>query len=142
MKFAHFSHVWNKPGMSPHQRYEELWRELALCDDLGYDFAFCVEHHFQPHESWMSAPALYAVGGGARTRRLLEGDRDHLARYSDPYIDLLVRYLCDVQEEEDGASADEDPMVEVEVFLMLEETTPDFVELPAVPKSLYAAPCP
>ena len=29
MKFAHFSHIWNKPGMTPHQRYEELWRELA-----------------------------------------------------------------------------------------------------------------
>jgi len=28
MKFAHFSHIWNKPGMSPHQRYEQLWREL------------------------------------------------------------------------------------------------------------------
>ena len=26
MKFAHFSHVWGKPGMTPHQRYEELWR--------------------------------------------------------------------------------------------------------------------
>ena len=28
MKFAHFSHIWAKPGMTPHQRYEELWREL------------------------------------------------------------------------------------------------------------------
>jgi len=30
MKFAHFSHIWGKPGMTPHRRYEELWRELAL----------------------------------------------------------------------------------------------------------------
>jgi len=30
MKFAHFSHIWAKPGMTPHQRYEELWRELQL----------------------------------------------------------------------------------------------------------------
>ena len=29
MKFAHFSHIWAKPGMTPHQRYEQLWRELA-----------------------------------------------------------------------------------------------------------------
>jgi hypothetical protein len=28
MKFAHFSHIWAKSGMTPHQRYEELWRVL------------------------------------------------------------------------------------------------------------------
>ena len=48
MKFAHFSHIWAKPGMTPHQRYEELWRELQLCDELGFDYGFCVEHHFRP----------------------------------------------------------------------------------------------
>jgi hypothetical protein len=42
MKFAHFSHIWAKPGMTPHQRYEELWRELQLCDELGFDYGFCV----------------------------------------------------------------------------------------------------
>ena len=67
MKFAHFSHIWAKPGMTPHQRYEQLWRELALCDELGFDQSFCVEHHFRPDESWMSSPSLYAVGAGART---------------------------------------------------------------------------
>src|SRR5580704_15068528 len=70
MKFAHFSHIWAKPGMTPHQRYEQLWRELALCDALGFDYSFCVEHHFRPDESWMSPPSLYAVGAGARTKRL------------------------------------------------------------------------
>jgi hypothetical protein len=40
MKFAHFSHIWAKPGMTPHQRYEELWRELQLCDEIGFDYAF------------------------------------------------------------------------------------------------------
>lgn len=73
MKFAHFSHIWNKPGMTPHQRYEELWRELELCDGLGFDYSFCVEHHFRPDESWMSSPALYAVGAGARTKRMRIG---------------------------------------------------------------------
>ena len=73
MKFAHFSHVWGKPNMTAHERYEQLWRELALCDDLGFDYSFCVEHHFRPDESWMSSPALYAVAGGARTKRLRVG---------------------------------------------------------------------
>ena len=40
MKFAHFSHVWAKPGMTPQQRYEELWRELKVCDEVGFDHAF------------------------------------------------------------------------------------------------------
>ena len=57
MKFAHFAHVWGKPGMTPNQRYEQLWRELQLCDELGFDYGFCVEHHFRPDESWMSADA-------------------------------------------------------------------------------------
>jgi hypothetical protein len=48
MKFAHFSHVWNKPGMAPAQRYEQLWRELALAEECRFDFGFCVEHHFNP----------------------------------------------------------------------------------------------
>jgi alkanesulfonate monooxygenase SsuD/methylene tetrahydromethanopterin reductase-like flavin-dependent oxidoreductase (luciferase family) len=73
MKFAHFSHVWGKPGMSPHQRYEQLWRELELCDALGFDYSFCVEHHFRPDESWMSSPSLYVVGGGQRTKRMRVG---------------------------------------------------------------------
>jgi len=73
MKFAHFAHVWTKPGMTPHDRYEQLWRELALCDELGFDYGFCVEHHFTPHESWMSAPSLYTVGAGARTKTMRLG---------------------------------------------------------------------
>ena len=33
MKFAHFSHVWNKPGMTSSERYHQLWRVLIyqLC---------------------------------------------------------------------------------------------------------------
>src|SRR5271166_5604193 len=51
MKFANFSHIWAKRGMTPHQRYEELWRELQLCDELGFDYGFCVEHHFRRGQS-------------------------------------------------------------------------------------------
>jgi Luciferase-like monooxygenase len=84
MKFAHFSHIWAKPGMTPHQRYEELWRELQLCDELGFDFGFCVEHHFRPDESWMSSPSLYAVGAGARTRRLRVGPMGYIVPLYHP----------------------------------------------------------
>jgi alkanesulfonate monooxygenase SsuD/methylene tetrahydromethanopterin reductase-like flavin-dependent oxidoreductase (luciferase family) len=84
MKFAHFSHVWAKPGMTPHERYEELWRELALCDETGFDYAFCVEHHFRPDESWMSSPSLYAVGAGARTKRLRIGPMGYIVPLYHP----------------------------------------------------------
>jgi alkanesulfonate monooxygenase SsuD/methylene tetrahydromethanopterin reductase-like flavin-dependent oxidoreductase (luciferase family) len=84
MRFAHFSHIWNKPGMTPHQRYEELWRELELCDALGFDFSFCVEHHFRPDESWMSSPSLYAVGAGARTKRMRVGPMGYIVPLYHP----------------------------------------------------------
>ena len=84
MKFSHFSHIWAKPGMTPHQRYEQLWRELAVCDEVGFDHAFCVEHHFRPDESWMSSPSLYAVGAGARTKRLRIGPMGYIVPLYHP----------------------------------------------------------
>lgn len=84
MKFAHFAHVWGKPGMTPHQRYEQLWRELKLCDELGFDFGFCVEHHFRPDESWMSAPSLYCVAAAARTRNIRVGAMGYIVPLYEP----------------------------------------------------------
>jgi len=84
MKFAHFSHIWAKPGMTPHERYEQLWRELELCDAVGFDHSFCVEHHFRPDESWMSSPSLYAVGAGARTKRMRIGPMGYIVPLYHP----------------------------------------------------------
>jgi alkanesulfonate monooxygenase SsuD/methylene tetrahydromethanopterin reductase-like flavin-dependent oxidoreductase (luciferase family) len=84
MKFAHFAHVWGKTGMTPAERYGQLWRELMLCDELGFDYGFCVEHHFRPDESWMSAPSLYSVGGGARTQRIRLGGMGHIVPLHNP----------------------------------------------------------
>lgn len=84
MRFAHFAHVWGKPGMSPQQRYEQLWRELTLCDELGFDWGFSVEHHFTPLESWMSSPNLYAAAAGARTKQLRLGAMGHVVPLHHP----------------------------------------------------------
>jgi alkanesulfonate monooxygenase SsuD/methylene tetrahydromethanopterin reductase-like flavin-dependent oxidoreductase (luciferase family) len=84
MKFAHFSHIWCKPEITPHQRYEELWGELQLCDELGFDYSFCVEHHFRPDESWISSPSLYAVGAGARTKRMRIGPMGYIVPLYHP----------------------------------------------------------
>ena len=69
MRFAHFSHVWAKAGMTPHQRYEQLWRELALCDELGFDYGFSVEHHFTRRESWMSSPNSLTAASSLKAPR-------------------------------------------------------------------------
>ena len=84
MKFAHFAHVWSKHGQTPADRYAQLWRELQLCDELGFDFGFCVEHHFQPEESLMSAPGLYTVGAGARTKNIRLGGMGHIVPLHQP----------------------------------------------------------
>jgi len=84
VKFAHFSHVWGKRGMTPTQRYEQLWRELQLCDELGFEYGFCVEHHFRPHESWMSAPNIYATAAAARTKKIRLGAMGHIVPLHHP----------------------------------------------------------
>jgi alkanesulfonate monooxygenase SsuD/methylene tetrahydromethanopterin reductase-like flavin-dependent oxidoreductase (luciferase family) len=84
MKFAHFAHVWGKSGMSPADRYRQLWRELELCDALGFDYGFVVEHHFWAHESWMSAPNVYAAAAAARTKRMRFGAMGYIVPLHHP----------------------------------------------------------
>jgi alkanesulfonate monooxygenase SsuD/methylene tetrahydromethanopterin reductase-like flavin-dependent oxidoreductase (luciferase family) len=84
MKFAHFSHVWNKPGMTAAERYEQLWRELAACDEIGFDSCFAVEHHFNPNESWMPSPSIYCAAAAARTGRMRVGAMGYVAPLYDP----------------------------------------------------------
>ncbi len=84
MKFAHFSHVWNKPGMNAAERYAQLWRELALSDELGFDYGFCVEHHFNPNESWMPSPSIYCAAAATHTRRLRVGTMGNVVPLYDP----------------------------------------------------------
>ena len=84
MKFAHFSHIWAKPGMTPHAALRAALARAALCDELGFDHSFCVEHHFRPDESWMSSPSLYAVGAGARTKRLRIGPMGYIVPLYHP----------------------------------------------------------
>jgi alkanesulfonate monooxygenase SsuD/methylene tetrahydromethanopterin reductase-like flavin-dependent oxidoreductase (luciferase family) len=100
MKFGHFAHVWGKPGMTPHQRYEQLWRELMLADRLGFDYGFCVEHHFRPDESWSTTPSLYAVAAGARTRSMRVGPMGYIVPLYNPL--RLVEEIALVDQMLDG----------------------------------------
>jgi alkanesulfonate monooxygenase SsuD/methylene tetrahydromethanopterin reductase-like flavin-dependent oxidoreductase (luciferase family) len=84
MKFAHMSHIWRKPDMSPGERYAQLWRELTLCDELGFDFGFAVEHHVDPRESLSPSPPLYIAGASAVTRDLRIGAMGWTVPLYDP----------------------------------------------------------
>ena len=84
MKFAHFSHVWSRQGMTAHDRYEQLWRELELADELGFEYGFTVEHHFNPAESLMPCPTLYCAGAAAHTKNLRVGPQGFIPPLYDP----------------------------------------------------------
>ena len=81
MKFGHFSQLFNKPGMAPHPRYEQMWRELALADEVGFDFGFQSIHHFH---KLRPTPAVYCAGGAARTKRIRLGSMGYIAGLYDP----------------------------------------------------------
>ncbi len=84
MKFAHMTHVWRKPGLPAAERWAQLWREIELCDALGYDYGFAVEHHNSPHESLSPCPALYVAGAAARAPHLRIGAMGWVAPFYDP----------------------------------------------------------
>lgn len=84
MKFGYFSHVWGREGITPAQRYDELWREIALADDVGFDYAFSVEHHFSPAESWMPSPAMFCAGAAQHTSRIRIGPMGYVPALHNP----------------------------------------------------------
>ena len=84
MDFAHFSHIWRKPGMSPADRYEQLWRELEVADAVGFDMCFAVEHHVDPQESLSCSPPLYIASAAARTQNMRLGAMGWTVPLYDP----------------------------------------------------------
>lgn len=73
MKSALFTHVWGRPGITPAQRYEELWNQVEVADRIGLEYAFSVEHHCTPQESWMTSPMVFGTGVAARTKNIRFG---------------------------------------------------------------------
>jgi alkanesulfonate monooxygenase SsuD/methylene tetrahydromethanopterin reductase-like flavin-dependent oxidoreductase (luciferase family) len=84
MEFAHFSHVWSIQGMSAAERFELLMQEVELSDEVGFDYAFCVEHHFTRHESLMSSPSLFVAAAAQRTERIRLGPMGYVAPLYQP----------------------------------------------------------
>lgn len=84
MQFGYFSHVWNKPGLTPAQRYQLMWRELGLADQVGFDYGFTVEHHFSPTESLMPAPSVFCTAAALHTKRMKIGPMGYIVPLQDP----------------------------------------------------------
>ncbi|GII66824.1 luciferase [Sphaerisporangium krabiense] len=84
MKFGYFTHVWGGSGLTAGQRYETLWNEVELADRLGFDYAFSVEHHFSPEESWMPSPTIFCTGAALRTERIRLGPMGYIPPLYNP----------------------------------------------------------
>jgi alkanesulfonate monooxygenase SsuD/methylene tetrahydromethanopterin reductase-like flavin-dependent oxidoreductase (luciferase family) len=89
MKFAHFSQLFNKVGMETPARYEQMWREVELADELGFDYGFQSVHHFH---KLRPTPAVYCTGAAARTKRMRLGPMGYTAGLHDP-ISILEETL-------------------------------------------------
>lgn len=81
MKFAHFTQTLPRPGETAVDRYDQLWRELELADEVDFDFGFASVHHFSRLRPTSS---MYCTGGATRTRRLRLGPMGYSVALYDP----------------------------------------------------------
>src|SRR5438105_4319444 len=81
MQFAHFSQVFPRAGETAAERYELLWRELQLCDALGFDYGFASVHHFS---HLRPSAAAFTVAAAERTRNLRVGPFGYSVALFDP----------------------------------------------------------
>jgi len=64
----------------------EALSQVELADRLGFDYAWCVEHHFLEEYSHCSAPEVFLAAAAARTKkiRLGHGIRQVIPNYNHP----------------------------------------------------------
>jgi alkanesulfonate monooxygenase SsuD/methylene tetrahydromethanopterin reductase-like flavin-dependent oxidoreductase (luciferase family) len=84
MEFGYMTHIWRKPGISPAERFAQVWRGLEVADALPFDYGFVVEHHASPHESLSPSPPLFVAAAVAHTQRLRLGAMGWVAPLYDP----------------------------------------------------------
>ena len=81
MKFAHFTQTFPREGETAAERYDQIWRELELADQVDFDFGFMATHHFS---RLRPTAAIYCTGAAARTSRLRLGPMGFTAALFDP----------------------------------------------------------
>jgi len=58
---------------SEYRQFQQALEQIELADELGYDFAWCTEHHFMEEYSHASAPEVFLAAASQRTRRIRLG---------------------------------------------------------------------
>jgi len=71
--FGIFSHIAHKRTVSVTQRLTEFSDEVALADELGFDYYFTTEHHFSRDFSLSPSQAISLTTVAQRTRRIRFG---------------------------------------------------------------------
>src|SRR6201997_46484 len=89
MKFGIFyEHQLPRPWgpRSEYQLLQDSLTQIELADQLGYDYAWEVEHHFLEEYSHSSAPEVFLAAAAARTKtiRLGHGIRQVIPNYNHP----------------------------------------------------------
>ncbi len=75
---------WN-PG-DEHRLFHEALDQVVLADQLGYDYAWEVEHHFLDEYSHSSSPEVFLACAAGRTKRIRlgHGIRQVIPNYNHP----------------------------------------------------------
>src|SRR5205809_2551599 len=73
-------------AQSEHRVVHEALEQVELADRLGFDYAWCVEHHFLEEYSHCSASDVFLAAAAARTRRIRlgHGIRQVIPNYNHP----------------------------------------------------------
>jgi alkanesulfonate monooxygenase SsuD/methylene tetrahydromethanopterin reductase-like flavin-dependent oxidoreductase (luciferase family) len=71
---------------SEQRTVQEALEQVVLADRLGFDHAWCVEHHFLEEYSHCSAPEVFLAAAAARTERIRlgHGIRQVIPNYNHP----------------------------------------------------------
>ncbi len=75
---------WNEGD--EHRLFKDALDQIVLADQLGYDYAWEVEHHFLDEYSHSSSPEVFLACAAARTKniRLGHGIRQVIPNYNHP----------------------------------------------------------
>jgi alkanesulfonate monooxygenase SsuD/methylene tetrahydromethanopterin reductase-like flavin-dependent oxidoreductase (luciferase family) len=73
MRFGLLYELETPPGASEFDILQQALDQIELADELGFDYAWCVEHHFLEGYSTSSAPEVFLGAVSQRTRRIRIG---------------------------------------------------------------------
>ncbi len=73
MQFGLLYELQTPPGMTEYDIFHQALDQIELADELGFDYAWQVEHHFLEGYSASSAPEVFLGAVSQRTRRIRIG---------------------------------------------------------------------